>query len=153
MNETEFYHKKVSPWSNKHGEHSRVENTAESGMPDMNCCWGYFQFWLELKVIKGGKLYFEKYQIPWISRRYKQFGDTGMWVLAWDNKTESLRMYQPSNILSAIRTVEKKWVTVQVEDLMNLVKPNASQFEQAAVVIWKGASISSRCILDHLNGI
>lgn len=153
MNEQDFYHKKIKPWSDKHGDISRVENAVELGMPDTNCAWGFYQFWLELKVIKGGKLYFERFQLAWMSGRYKQFSDGGMWVLAWDSKHEHLYMFRPSNVLSAIRSHEKKWITLQVDQLMNLITPGKDQFKEATLQIWEGARKTVQGIQDQLNGI
>lgn len=72
MLESKFY-AKMRPHFKNWGEHSRVENSIESGMPDIFYCFGGEQGWIETKVEKQGWVYFEIFQPNWI-RRYTRVG-------------------------------------------------------------------------------
>ena len=60
---------------------TRIENSVESGPPDVEGCFKSIQFWLELKSVSKPKREdtlikprFEENQIPWMRRRKKAGG-------------------------------------------------------------------------------
>ncbi len=67
------------------GDFSRIENYAESGMPDVNGGWIGNPYWIELKVCKNKekiahpKVLCEDYQIAWHARRCRH--DNNIFVI------------------------------------------------------------------------
>ena len=59
---------------------SRIENTAGSGICDVNACSKGVEAWIELKMFKGRRLHFRNSQLNWILSRAKQGGN--VFVLA-----------------------------------------------------------------------
>jgi hypothetical protein len=116
MNETEFSANYVVPKIRKWGGHAeRIENAATTGTPDINYALFPAQGWLETKVLKSGFLYFERFQIPWFSKRLRATGGHYVWVLATDQVSAFL--YSATSILAAPREPYKKWVRVRSSDL------------------------------------
>jgi hypothetical protein len=67
----------------------RVENTAGSGIPDVNCCHQGVEFWLELKIVRENRIQFRSSQIAWITERSGYSGRVfilakrGEWLLVY----------------------------------------------------------------------
>jgi Holliday junction resolvase len=89
MKESEFW-RQVKVGLEAQGAHlSRIENTAGSGIPDVNACRGGVEVWIELKIFHGRRLYFRNSQRSWIFRRDAAGGQ--IFVLA--RKDERLFLY------------------------------------------------------------
>ena len=59
----------------------RIESSSTGwGIPDVNCAYKGTEFWAELKIIRGGKIKFEKGQPGWLHKRWK--AGCLSWVLA-----------------------------------------------------------------------
>lgn len=55
------------------GSHSqRIENTAGSGVPDINCCWNGIEIWIECKMREP---LLRPFQWAWINRRVRAGGN------------------------------------------------------------------------------
>lgn len=116
MLETSLY-SRVKPHLDKWGSHSRVENTVEPGMWDIHYCFNGMFGWIETKVEHQGKLYFEKFQLPW-GQRYQRAGALKLFVLAsLAGEKSPMALYHSSTVLKATRTPERKWITVRTSDL------------------------------------
>ncbi len=48
---------------------TRIENTAGAGMPDVNCCHNGIEFWIELKIVREGRVQLRSSQVAWITAR------------------------------------------------------------------------------------
>jgi hypothetical protein len=53
---------------------SRIENTAGTGMSDVNACRCGKEVWVELKIQKGNMLEFRTSQLGWIGKRLQAGG-------------------------------------------------------------------------------
>lgn len=104
---------KLKAW----GAVDRVENSIASGMWDCHTVFSGVSGWVETKMEKGGKLYFERFQLNF-ARRQLQAGATNLFVIAGrDARDGYMAVYHATALLDAQRTVERKWQTVRVEDL------------------------------------
>jgi hypothetical protein len=116
MKETALY-ARLNPKLKSFGCVDRVENSISSGMWDIHATFSGISTWIETKMEKGGKLYFERYQLGW-GKRHLQAGATNLFVIAGrDSRDGYMGVYHASTVLAAPRTVERKWQTVRVEDL------------------------------------
>lgn len=108
---------RLSPKLKAWGAVDRVENSIASGMWDCHTCFSGVSGWVETKMEKGGKLYFERFQLNF-ARRQLQAGATNLFVIAGrDARNGYMGVYHATTVLTAPRTVERKWQTVRVEDL------------------------------------
>jgi hypothetical protein len=82
---------------------SRVENTAGSGISDVNVCVDGKEFWLELKMFHGEKLHFRTSQRAWISKHVACGGS--VFILA--RKEDTLILYKACTCLEAPHKVSK----------------------------------------------
>jgi hypothetical protein len=48
---------------------SRIENRVGTGISDISMCRGGRERWVELKIVKAGKIRFEPSQVVWIPKR------------------------------------------------------------------------------------
>lgn len=78
-----------------HAHACRIENTAGTGISDVNLCWPGGECWVELKVFKGKRLHFRNSQLNWIMTR-SRFGGT-VWVLARDG--DEIWLYPGDDLL------------------------------------------------------
>ena len=117
MTESEFYSRFVGPNLAKWGHVCRVENSLGQGTPDVNYAIHGVQGWVELKVIKHGLLYLEKFQPNWIAARWRHCHDLGMWVMASDEQATTIFMWPGVRVVKAPKTPVRKWLTVKVEDM------------------------------------
>lgn len=115
MLEAEFYRNHVKKAFDRWGDHSRVENTAESGTPDISYAVGGLQGWVETKIVRAGCLKFEKFQLAWLKKRSRHAHGKNLWVFATDGK--SLFVYTAEQILKGKRTMNKDWVSVDIDSL------------------------------------
>jgi len=108
---------RLQPKFKQFGSVDRVENSMGSGMWDIHLCCSGVHNWVETKMEKGGKLYFERFQLQF-ARRLTNAGATNMFVIAGrDARNGYMGVYHASTLLAAPRTVDRKWQTVLVEDL------------------------------------
>ena len=117
MLESEFYHSHVKPHLEQWGDHNRVENSAESGTPDISYAIAGVQGWLELKVIRDGLLSFEKFQLAWLKKRWRH-AKGNLWVFATDG--EALYVYSVDRIIATPRHVYRRWLKMPIA----LIEPN-----------------------------
>lgn len=120
------------------GDACRIENSAGSGMPDVNYAIEDYHGWIELKVAKRGKLVFETFQIPWLRRRLRHMDD--LWVLAMVGP--ELCLYHASEIVSAQTylavTKQKTWTVINTLDIMPMVRgPKPWPWEQVRAALTK----------------
>ena len=116
MNETQFYSSHVKKLD-KHGHLTRIENKLGSGTPDVSYSIGGCTGWMETKVIKEGRLWFEKFQLPWMSKRLRFCRPTDLWVLAVSEDRLVIHLWPAWRVVKAPRLGIRKWSTVLVSDL------------------------------------
>lgn len=115
--EQDFVNNEVMPRLRERGHAVHVQNTAESGTPDINYAIFPVSGWIETKVAKSGWLYFETFQIPWFRKRCRALKGTGVFVLA---KVDGRPCLWPAMaIVKAERHPYRKWVRVRVEALVD----------------------------------
>lgn len=116
MLETALY-ARIQPKLKSWGALDRVENTMGSGMWDIHLCCDGVHNWVETKMEKGGKLYFERFQLQFATRLTRA-GATNLFVIAGrDSRNGHMGVYHASALLAAPRMIERKWHVIQVEDL------------------------------------
>lgn len=113
MNEADFYSRYVQPCISSHGDCCRVENTVDGGMPDVNFAIRNTHGWLELKVVHSGLLHFEKFQLPWLKRRFRHSKD--VWVLVLHDTKGVVRLHTIPSILSCDFESKRKWTVVKAD--------------------------------------
>ena len=93
----------------------RIENTAGTGISDVNICAGGRELWLELKVFHGKILHFRTSQRIWIARRL-QVGGT-VWIVARNG--DDFELYDAAAVMAAPHksNPEKKSFSVATADL------------------------------------
>lgn len=123
MLEQDFANDHIVPRLRKVGHCVYVQNSAESGTPDLNYAVFPRQGWIEVKVAKSGWLYFEKFQIPWIRKRHRAF-PFSVWVLARIGQEAAL--YSAETILSVDTEPYRKWVRCRVESLTSIAQTGLS---------------------------
>jgi len=119
MLETDFWNKHAKPGLFPYGDFQRVENTADTGTPDVNfAVKGFGQGWIELKVAHDGWLKFELFQLPWIRRRLKAAPGT-CWVLAYIDEGTCGTLIIPGAVaLRAERRAYGKHVFIAVDAIL-----------------------------------
>jgi outer membrane lipoprotein-sorting protein len=117
VKEDYFFNHHIAPRLKAWGTYDRLENMLGS-VPDVNYVVDGTCGWLETKIVHSGKVYFEKFQLPWLFKRAR-YQKTGLWVLASDGK--SLWMWDPKTLATAPRTTERKWTVLQVADLESAI--------------------------------
>lgn len=115
MRESEFY-SSIRTKLVSHGHVSRIESRTSPGVPDISFAAGGREAWLELKVEKGGKLYFEKTQIVWATHRLKHF--PRVWCLFLSEGHDLICLTRMSQVLSARQEYVKDMVVVKTEELL-----------------------------------
>lgn len=97
------------------GHLSRIENTAGTGISDVNMCYQGHEVWVELKVFHGEKLHFRTSQRAWISKHDACGGS----VVVLARKDDLLLVYQARECLDAKHKVASdcKSFTVDYADL------------------------------------
>lgn len=128
MNEAEFYRRHLRPTFKDWGDFFRVENSAQSGTPDINYAIAVMgrtaQGWIETKVSHPGGLHFEKFQLPWMKRRLRYTGDRFVWVLALIH--DMVFLIEAKNIVNKPTYLKGKWLVIAYHDLqpkVTLSKP------------------------------
>jgi hypothetical protein len=93
----------------------RIENTAGSGISDVNACCGGREIWIELKVFHGNRLYFRNSQRAWIVRR----GQVGGRVFILARRDDEILLYRAIDIVVGPHTTgsDGKSFSVAAEDL------------------------------------
>lgn len=114
MTEADFSRNDVMPHLLQWGDASRIENTTESGTPDISYAIAGIQGWIELKLIRQGKLTFEKFQLSWLKKRLRH-SRGNLWLFATDE--EALYIYSAEQLLAAPRYPYKDMIQVLIEDL------------------------------------
>jgi len=115
MLEQDFVNDEVMPQLRKVGHAIHVQNSAESGTPDINYAIFPASGWIEAKVAKAGWLYFETFQIPWFRKRLRALQGHGVWVLA--RVGDETYLWSANAVVGAPREPYKKWVRCKVDDL------------------------------------
>ncbi len=82
---------------------TRIESKTINGIPDLNCCAGGTEFWMELKSDKVKYPRLSKWQVSWINKRIKHGG-----VIIICNQTltdRRLELYRPVSAFTDPRTL------------------------------------------------
>lgn len=120
MDEATFYRNMVKPRFDEWGDHCRIENAVGSGMPDINYAFApRRQGWCETKVIHSGKIFFEKFQLPWMKKRLRHTEGKDLWVLALDK--DGVKLYAAADLIEAPREKIRKWTVVRTANVAPLV--------------------------------
>jgi hypothetical protein len=120
ITEADFYRLHVRPHLDQWGDHCRVENTAESGTPDISYAINGIQGWIETKVVRHGKMHFERFQPAWMKKRLRHsLGN--VWVFAADEAAEQLFIYRADDIVKAPKSKYKDWLVVETKDVQPYV--------------------------------
>jgi len=90
---------------------TRVENTVAQGMPDVNACRRGTEVWIELKMMKSGRLKLRHSQINWMMRRVQMAKQRNVFVAArapnqihiWKATTILPVAYQKQRMLAPTR--------------------------------------------------
>ena len=53
---------------------TRIESWSSPGVPDVNCCASFGEFWIELKVTKSNRILLSPHQIAWHTLRSRHGG-------------------------------------------------------------------------------
>lgn len=131
MLEKQFYASHVRPFILKYGEVFRIENAMGSGMPDLMYMGNKKTGFIETKVVHNGKIYFERFQLPWYNRYLKHGADKSLWVIATD--TVNIWLLDPKELLNAYRSVEKDWVVISSQ-VCDLVSTESHELKER--VVW-----------------
>lgn len=123
MLEQKFANDHIIPRLRKLGHAVHVQNSAESGTPDINYAIFPRQGWIEVKVAKSGWLYFETFQIPWIRKRHRAF-PFSVWVLARVGQEAAL--FSAEAILGADCEPYRKWTRCRVDGLESVARTGLS---------------------------
>ena len=93
----------------------RIENTAGTGISDVNACCRGQEVWIELKVFHGRRIYFRNSQKSWIVRRSEVGGR--IFVLA--RNENMLCMYDAAAVVQAesIPGSDNKSFSVDIDKL------------------------------------
>lgn len=133
MNEQEFSQRHVLPHLRQWGDASRIENSAESGTPDVTYAIDGQQGWIETKIIRNGVLTFERFQLPWLKRRLR-VAHGNLWIFATDS--DGLYVYSAEQIIKAPHyPTKRKTIEVLVEELEPLVFGAAQPWPWGAVLL------------------
>lgn len=74
----------------------RIENAVSSGLPDVNCCYNGKDFWIELKIVREGRVQLRSSQTAWITAR-SGFGGR---VVLLAKSDEDLIMYRGIDVFN-----------------------------------------------------
>lgn len=118
MDEATFYRNMVKPRFDEWGDHSRIENAVGSGIPDISYALQGRQGWCETKVIHSGKIFFERFQLPWFKKRLRHTDGKDLWVLALDK--DGVKLYAAADLIQAPREKIRKWTVIKTADVIPL---------------------------------
>lgn len=93
----------------------RVENSASAGIPDVYACHDGQSVWIELKVVKGGKLYFRTSQRVFAKTHSSARGS--IFVLYRDDKTLNLIPIDEALASQESITGDGRYIVVDAGDL------------------------------------
>ncbi len=100
MREDKLY-ARVRPHLQKWGAISRIENYAEPGTWDIFYGSSGQMNWIETKVIHGQEIMFEKFQLPW-GRRFFKEGVSNLFILAgFEDNTGFMMVYHVKEVINA----------------------------------------------------
>lgn len=85
----------------------RVESTSSVGMPDVNLAYWGREIWLELKIIRSGKIKIRHSQYAWLRSRRRHYIDN-TFVMGWDQKANALHVWKGSRVYSDINIIRAK---------------------------------------------
>lgn len=115
VKESYFWTQIKAGLNDEHTHLCRIENTAGTGISDVNVCVNGLELWLELKVFHGKYLHFRTSQRIWITRRL-QVGGT-VWIVTRNG--DDLEIYDAAATMAAPHKSypEKKSFRIAIEDL------------------------------------
>ena len=114
LTETEFSRNDIMPHLLQWGDATRIETTTISGMPDISYAIAGLQGFVELKIVRQGKLTFEKFQLPWFRKRLRH-AKGNLWLFATDGA--ALYVYSAEQLLKAPRYPKGDMVQLFIEEL------------------------------------
>ena len=94
--EKSFYQAMKKNLSKVHWQ--RIETGAlQQGVPDVNACYGGYEFWVELKCTTNDTVSLTPFQIAWHMRRATAGGIS--WILVADSKRKALTLHTGNSAL------------------------------------------------------
>lgn len=112
--ESDFYARFVRPKLKDWGDHCRVENSAESGTPDISYAICGVQGWIETKLVREDALHFSVFQLPWMQKRLRH-AKGNLWLFATD--FQALYIYSAEQLLKAKKERVGKWIKMMIYDI------------------------------------
>lgn len=125
LREADFFGHLVAPRLRQWGTYDRLENGLAGGIPDTNYVVDGYHGWLETKVVHSGKVYFERFQLPWLLKRARDMRG-GLWVIATDDRAQHLWLWGPDTLAKAPRVKDRKWLVLEVNDLVSALPETKS---------------------------
>lgn len=94
---------------------NRIENTAGTGISDVNACYRGVEVWIELKIVHSNRVFFRTSQRAWMHKRLEAGGRVFVLVGTLDE----MALYSAKDILETQHRVEKdgKAFSISVVDL------------------------------------
>lgn len=123
MNEQQFYQGMVRPKLQTWGwSYERIENLLAPGLPDINYMTDNGDDgWIETKIIHDdGKIFLEKFQLPWAMKRLLVSPNARLFMLAKMNKPmPSVFLTHMSELVKVRGTAEpyNKWLVFKYSDI------------------------------------
>jgi hypothetical protein len=111
------------------GHVSHVESHETSaGIPDLNIWWMGQDLWLELKVIKGGKVTMRPTQRKWHLDRAQHGGQS--WVLVLDPENEDI-LVLPGDVAATLPTATRSWRAAAGVSNINMITQLLSRISRS----------------------
>jgi len=82
----------------------RIESWSTPGFPDVSGCWLSCDFWLELKIVRNGKVKMRPSQVRWLEQRWK--AGSSSFVLAYEPESKIMYLFNGNHA----RALSKKQV-------------------------------------------
>lgn len=110
----------------------RIENRSAEGMPDVYLCIDGVPIWLELKIIKNGRVSVSKSQIAWHSS-HSRCGGVGFFLLH-DPSTSDLFLFDGASVIEihGSRIDDLRPAALYVGDMAGLIE----SLRPAACDLW-----------------
>ena len=122
------------------GHSERIENTAGSGIPDVNTCWDGHESWIELKIMKGYQFFLRRTQYNWISNRLKEKGN--VFILIGNKRNTNrwqLDLISGSDVLKTEPCNEKdQYYIFNIEDVEHTPLPSPINWHMLNTIVYFG---------------
>ena len=102
----------------------RVESVIDQGIPDINCCFHGFEFWIEMKCVAANKVKLRAMQKAWHAKRMQAGGI--VLVIAFHKNTEEFSLGSLDETYKDMKEVykapKKEFVPKLIEFLTHMAK-------------------------------